>query len=151
MRVAVAVCVLCPLLGCGGRSPPAAGTGLAPPTPAAELPEDEAAALLAGVLQAYLKDSKDGDGTYIWVRGRDPSAGLLRRLQGRWPKLRPGSGMPAGGCRLDFTDVRRLAADRATVRVERNCRGGAGTWEVNRLALNRGGWEVVEVESQIAD
>ena len=149
MRYAASILGLCLTFGCSGPSPPADGVGRPQSEPVAGLPDDEAAALCMAALQDLLKDSKDGDGTYVWVGGKDPSTGLLRRLQARWPGLRPASGMPADGYRADFTEVRRPRPSHADVRVVSYYRR-PGNWMVFHLADKGGAWELVEFTSEIA-
>lgn len=146
MRYVVPILVLGLTVGCGRPSPLDVATERPASAPTAG-PSDDEAVLYTAALRDLLKDTPDGDGTYVWVGGRDPSADLMRRFQARWTKLRPATGMPADGYRINFTAIRRPGPARADVRAE-SYAGGSGSWLVFHLAEKGGGWEVAELSGE---
>src|SRR5207253_6370011 len=123
-------------LGCGNPLSVGVGSGAS----AAPMTEPQAAEIYETVIRDIHKGKGDGDGTYIWVRGKDPTDEVMRRLKEKWPKLRPASAMPEDGYRMDFTEVRRTDAG-MDVRFEPWYRGGS-SWVIYHLVRKGDNWQV---------
>src|SRR5436853_6617263 len=105
MKRVIGLVVAWAAIGCG--SPLTVGVGES--GTAAPMTERQAAELYETIIRDIHKGKGDGDGTYVWVCGKDPTDEVMRRLREKWPKLRPASAVPDDGYRMDFTEIRRTA------------------------------------------
>ena len=97
-----------------------------------------------------LKGSKEGEGFYFFLGGKDPEPELLQRLQKQWPKLQPGSKGPKGKAnRVSIDGLKWI--DPKTVEMRGGFSNGMdGRSSRYRIVSKGGAWivEQVVVEAQ---
>jgi hypothetical protein len=107
---------------------------------------DEAKELPAPVYEAVLRDNlkppSKGEGSYLFVDGKDPAPELLKRLHKHWPELKPGSQVPNGTAdRLSLTELKWIDATTAELRCGRS-NGKDGVGKIYHLKKKDGEWMV---------
>jgi hypothetical protein len=95
-----------------------------------------------------LKDPSKGEDSFLFIEGKDPAPELLDLLHKKWPKLEPGSKVPAGKAnRINLSKLEWI--DRDTVELRLGTSNGMdGRGQRLRLTRKNGVWTVASVKTE---
>lgn len=106
----------------------------------------DAAPIYAAVLKEELKDTKQGEGLYVFVDGKDPSPDFLDRFREQWPELQPGSKAPKGKAkRVSVDSLQWIDSDTAELHGATS-NGIDGRSSLYRVVRKGGVWVVDNVK-----
>jgi hypothetical protein len=113
-------------------------------------PAQNAGDVYEAVLRQSLLGPGDGEGVYVHVDGKDPSADLLGRLHQVWPSLRPASETPKGKRHvIHVGELKWIGRSAAEVRGGFS-NGMDGSVQLFRVVWKGGQWTVEKTTTEIS-